>query len=543
MRGLLASAVLLNLLFVALRLPAYPAMPWIAAEALLLAGLFALLPGYPWRRIPAYAIGCCYAFLALCAAADALIRQSLGRSLNLYLDLGLLQSVYDLLETNLENNAAILAVILIIALAVALAVLVGFLLSRLRAKGASQTAVAGGLLVAGTLALLLSPALQVPVAAPAVDLIRNQIMLAVETRTATAEFRAEISDPDQNPFGQSGTAGALQRLEGADVILGFVESYGLSSLTDPRYALLTRKRLETMQQALDAAGLHVVSGRLRAPIQGGQSWLAHATLLSGQWVDSQLDYEILLASDAPTLVDDFRRTGHESVAVMPAITRHWPEGRQLGYNRIYDANSMGYQGPPLNWVTMPDQYTWSWFQHELREEIQEPIFAVIALISSHAPWVPILPVLQNWEGIGTGKVFNLWKGAGEAPDSLWQDNDRVREHYSRAIDYALAVAAEYAVRYVDPNTLLIILGDHQPAPLITGENASRDVPVHVISGNPALLEPFVGKTEEGQASQSVSSARLPTFQAGILPGMEAEAPRMDEFRPFLQRRFSAPETP
>jgi hypothetical protein len=37
-----------------------------------------------------------------------------------------------------------------------------------------------------------------------------------------------------------------------------------------------------------------------------------------------------------------------------------------------------------------------------------------------------------------------------------------------------------------------VVGDHQPAPLITGEGASRDVPIHVIAGNPALLEPFRG---------------------------------------------------
>jgi hypothetical protein len=37
---------------------------------------------------------------------------------------------------------------------------------------------------------------------------------------------------------------------------------------------------------------------------------------------------------------------------------------------------------------------------------------------------------------------------------------------------------------------MIVVGDHQPAPLITGEDAGRDVPIHVIAGDPALLEPF-----------------------------------------------------
>ena len=44
--------------------------------------------------------------------------------------------------------------------------------------------------------------------------------------------------------------------------------------------------------------------------------------------------------------------------------------------------------------------------------------------------------------------------------------------------------------FADERTLLIVVGDHQPAPLITGEDAGRDVPIHVIAGDPALLEPF-----------------------------------------------------
>ncbi len=49
---------------------------------------------------------------------------------------------------------------------------------------------------------------------------------------------------------------------------------------------------------------------------------------------------------------------------------------------------------------------------------------------------------------------------------------------------------EYLTRYVTDDSLIIILGDHQPAPLITGEGASRSVPVHVISRDPELLAPF-----------------------------------------------------
>ena len=213
------------------------------------------------------------------------------------------------------------------------------------------------------------------------------------------------------------------------------------------------------------------------------------------------------------------------MAVMPAVTQAWPEGRLLRYEHIYDHDDMDYQGPPFNWVTMPDQYTWRWFQ-TLREQMPGPLFAELALISSHAPWVPILPVLEDWESIGNGQVFECWKGAGETPVSLWRDPDRVRTNYAKAIAYTLTVASGFAARYVGEDTLMIILGDHQPAPLITGENASRDVIVHIISGDPALVTPFL-------------SGELPGFQLGTRPDLQTAGAPMNEFRPFLHRHFGS----
>jgi hypothetical protein len=358
----------------------------------------------------------------------------------------------------------------------------------------------------------------------AAQLTTTQIQLAVDTRQSTAEFSQSLAnDP------AAGKPVALPGLASTDVIFGFIESYGVSSLADDRFQHLIGPRLDKMEAAVGAAGLHMVSGRLRSPVQGGQSWLAHATLLSGQWIDTQLDYEILLASNYPTLIDDMAGTGHDTVAVMPAITKNWPEGRAFGYNRIYESTIMDYEDPAFNWVTMPDQYTWSWFQQNIREPAARPIFAEVALISSHAPWVPILPVLDDWDSVGNGTAFNQWKGAGESPASLWQEPERVREHYALAIDYALNVATGYATRHVDDNTLLVLLGDHQPAPLVTGESASRDVIVHVISGNPELLAPFLATGNNGGG--------LPGFQPGAKPDLNQDGPSMASFRPFMLREF------
>nr|WP_284047971.1 hypothetical protein [Marinobacter sp. ATCH36] len=518
---MIATTLLLNALFVALLLPRYPWIPWIAADALLLTGLFAVWPGGRSKQILAGAIGALYAILAFFALSDVLVRQSIGRPFNLYLELGVAGSVFDLMESNLGLGLSLLVVLMLTVFFVGLGSYVARLLSRL---GAGMSGKAGGLLaVVGTITVAASWLPQSIAGLSASRLAATQIQLAADTHQSTLAFRQRLED---NPGAAQITP--LSGLAKTDVILGFIESYGISAVTDPRYQPVIGARLDQMGQKLNEAGLHIVTGRLRSPVQGGQSWLAHTTLLSGQWINTQLDYEIFLASDFPTLIDDLDTTGHDTVAVMPAITEAWPEGQAFGYNRIYESSTMDYRGPALNWVTMPDQYTWSWFQRQIRDRATTPLFAELALISSHAPWVPVLPVLEDWDSIGDGETFNQWKNSGETPASLWRDPERVREHYALALDYALNVAAEYATRHVDNQTLLILLGDHQAAPLITGEDSSRDVIVHIISADPELLTPFV------------ANDRLSGFSWGAQPWKNQKGPSMAQFRPFLQQHFGAP---
>lgn len=526
MKRLLFTTLLVNALFVALLLPRYPWIPWVAADALLLCGLFAVMPAGTGKRLLAGFIGLLFGVLAFFALSDILVRQSLGRPFNLYLELDAAGSVLDLMQSNLGTGLSLLVLVVLLVTFAGLGWCVGRLLGRL---GPATPARAGwSVALAGVVAVAASWLPQSTVGLSAAQLTARQVQLAVDTHRSTNAFRQYL---EANPG--AAQPASLGGLAGTDVILGFIESYGISAVTDPRYRPLIGERLGQMGQALDDAGLHIVTGRLRSPVQGGQSWLAHTTLLSGQWIETQLGYEIFLASDYPTLIDDLDTTGHDTVAVMPAITRDWPEGRALGYNRIYESTTMDYRGPALNWVTMPDQYTWSWFQRRIRDQARGPLFAEIALISSHAPWVPVLPVLDDWDSIGDGETFNRWRDSGEAPASLWRDPDRVRDHYARSVDYALNVATGYASRHVDRNTLLVLLGDHQAAPLITGENASRDVIVHVISADPALLKPFV---EAGDAG-------LGGFRWGARPDDSREGPSMARFRPFLHEQFNTGERP
>jgi len=516
-RILIATAfVLLNGLLLAPALALPGDMPWLAVEALAIWTLLALKQRPPGPLIGALAA--IYAVLVLLVVADVLIRESLGRGLNLYLEVGLLGAAWHLLSTNLGSAGAVLVLLLLALVLAGFARLFLALAARL-AQHSPESLAKPLLLITG----LAGAAAFTPwVGSPALAFVANQGSLIVHTHRTTEAFAVQLRE--QGDLGSQPRE--LPRLAKTDVILAFIESYGISGLTEEQYRSVIGPQLDAMAEELTQAGLTVATGRLASPIQGGQSWLGHLSVLSGQWIQNQLAYETLLSSDYPTLVDDFRRTGHRTLAVMPAITAPWPEGKLLGYDRIFDHDDLGYRGPSFNWVTMPDQYTWHWFGRH-RKESRGPMFAELAMISSHAPWVPILPVLAQWDSIGDGEVFRQWEGVGETPASLWREPDRVRQHYARATGYALAVASGFAARHLGDNALMFVLGDHQPAPLITGEDASRDVIVHVISGDPALVAPFL-------------SGELPGFQSGTRPVIDIPGAPMSQFRTFLHRHYGAP---
>ena len=316
----------------------------------------------------------------------------------------------------------------------------------------------------------------------------------------------------------------LADLGDVDVLLVFFESYGRTALNQARFQAHSLPALDGFGEKLEKKGLVSASAYLTSPTMGGQSWLAHSTLESGLWLAHQSYYNALMATDRLTLTKAFAKRGHKTVAMKPAIVMPWPEGPSFGFEQIYAAEDMAYAGLPYNWVTMPDQYTFSAFERFERSSADRdrPVFAEFSLISSHAPWTHIPPLVEDWSSIGDGAVFSTWAEIGDPPHVVWADPDRVREQYAKSVAYVLDVLASYAATYVDENTLLIVVGDHQPAPLVTGEGVGRDVPMHVITGNPALLRPFM---DWG-------------FIPGLRPDEETPARRMDVFRDWFLGAFS-----
>jgi hypothetical protein len=484
----------------------------------------ALLPRRAWSRALSWLVAAGVVLAALAGFADLVFRVSLGRPLNLSVDLYLLDAVRRLA---VGNTGVLRSILLFGGIALAggacLFVLARLLTPRRRdplpgAASPVPQVVAGlvGVTVALALLGLGVDAVGNRVTTPAWTMLRDQSSLLVKTRRERASFAADLSE-SSGSFGD--VPHLFGRLSGRNVVVAYIESYGMAALEDPELAAFIRPRLETAEQRIDSAGLHMATGRLTSPTLGGQSWYAHDTMLSGLWLENQLRYDLLLSSGRPTLVDDFHDAGYRAVTIMPAITTPWPEATRLGFDDVYTAENIPYGGPPFYWVTMPDQFTWSFLGDVLREA-RTPLFVEVGMVSSHAPWTPVLPLL-DWDEMGDGSVFEPYRREGYPPEETWWDVDVLRDGYARSLAYSIEAMAGFAEHLLDDRTLLIVPGDHQAAPWVTGADGS-DVPVHVIARDPALVEPFV---EWG-------------FRPGALPPEEGRPHRMDDFREWLVHAYS-----
>lgn len=530
---LVLALLLLNGLLLTPELPwaGFPPRHWIALEAPLVVGLLALLPPAPWRRWVAGLVALLALTIVLGAAGDALTQTMQGRSLNLYTDIKLIPILIELVVTNLGLPLAIAGLLVIGLALLALGLVLTKLLQGFHGRNTSRGFALLLILLGGAGLARIdamnrdeTTGLTARIGHPAVSFVTFEWQRAQETRQAMAAFGRQLYEDDHayaRPDGQP-----LPGLADTDVILGFIESYGVAAIERAPFEAEIRPRLGKVESQLADAGLSVVTGRVTAATLGGQSWLNHATFTSGLPVTSQLRFELMINSSHSTLIDDFKATGHDAVALMPGITRKWPEGGLYGYDDIHTSESMGYRGPAMGWASMPDQFTWQRVEDYVLSRHDGPTFTELATLSSHAPWSPVIDVIDDWTSIGDGRVFDRWEGAGEDYATLWQDAAAMRRNYAPAIDYALQAASGFARRYLGQDssrnrTLLMVLGDHQAAPAIIGDNPSRDVPLHVISDDPTLLRGF---TDNG-------------FRPGMFPpGPEAAIP-MEAMRGLLHRLY------
>lgn len=307
------------------------------------------------------------------------------------------------------------------------------------------------------------------------------------------QSRAALGESPSFAGDLSGLASARGQ---ADVLLVFAESYGASTFDQPQQLQALQASREQLADAIHTSGRSVVTARVVAPTFGGASWLTHAALLSGIDTSDPADHDLLLTSQRPTLVSHFARHGYRTVGWMPGLKRPWPEGAFYGFDRLADDHGLGYLGPDFGFWRIPDQAAMALLHaQELDrrspEHDQRPRFAVFPTTSTHAPFHPLAPLVTDWPSLTLPQAYSAEaaRAALAAPASV----SRTGLRYLESVRYQNTWMAAYLRSLARHPLVMVIIGDHQAPALASGAGASWDVPVHVISDDPALLHRLMAR--------------------------------------------------
>jgi hypothetical protein len=245
-----------------------------------------------------------------------------------------------------------------------------------------------------------------------------------------------------------------------------------------------RRLLSGTADSLRAAGWHAASAHSEAPVFGGLSWLSVASVLLGTPVEHQPTYQVLRPSFSryPHLVHLLKRQGYATATLQPPVRARAGLSVRNPYrfDRTFYFADLDYEGPAYGWGIVPDQYSLSVAHEQFVEAADRPFFLLFEAVNSHAPWDRSPPPI-----VEDPATLNRASGPRTAAASIDAAAPRSRrEHLLRHLRYDWRILADYLRAQAPPNSLVVVVGDHQP---YFAEGPSHATPVHVLSRDEALV--------------------------------------------------------
>lgn len=495
-------------------------------ETIVLLLLTLALPRAAPQRLVAYAFATLTVAAVVIALLDRAFLATIDRGFAPTEDWRALINAYRVVEDVAGPAVATLAAVLVVALAVAAVAVIArcalWCARTLADAGArGRVAIAAAAVVWSVFAVagVQHPSVASVAAADTTSSLAAAVAQAGQSIRDRDAFAAALRE---DPVREQSAERLLAALRGKDVVIAFVESYGEVAVSDAGSMAGISRVIDQHAARLTRSGYRAESAFLTSPTFGGVSWLAHSTLQSGMWVDSQQKYDTLLASDRLTISRLFGDAGWRTVAVNPAHTEPWPEGAAFyGFDRLLDEPALAFDGPAFGFARVPDQFTWQRFFDEELSQSGIPIMAEVDLVSSHTPWTST-PRLVPWADVGDPASFDTQPRDSEG---VWPDPERVRAAYAESIRYSLGATLSFLQTYDPPNLVLVLVGDHQPSRIVSGETADTDVPITTVSKDAAVFERI---REWG-------------WEGGFRPSPDAPVWRMDAFRDRFVAAFSDAE--
>jgi hypothetical protein len=344
------------------------------------------------------------------------------------------------------------------------------------------------LLTMGLTALVLADFAKIPAASPYVA----GPVTPVYVRQTNLLLAAFIPSWRDNALPPSPSLDSdLLALNGAEVKVLFLESYGATTYDRADIAAVIGPARAEFERSAREQGKQVLTAFVQAATFGGASDLSHLSLLSGIDLTDPLRHDVLLTSDRETMMDTFERRGYQTIGLYPSMSWDWPEVSFYSFDHYLDGPSLDYRGPEFGLWYLPDQFAMARV-NELYppDPTGKPRFIFFPTINSHIPYRPTPPYQPDWSRITSTEPFDEAEAAAALADPI--DWTRLFDGYLSTISYTFEWLSGYLALPQTRESVMVIIGDHQPAGGITGPNASWNVPVHIVTTNDTLASRLRG---------------------------------------------------
>ena len=286
-----------------------------------------------------------------------------------------------------------------------------------------------------------------------------------------------------------------------DIYLIKIESYGSIVQKDTLLRALHQPVMQQIESSLHQQGWLFASRESEAPVSGGLSWLSMSSTLAGMMIDNKSLYTAFLkhVDTYPHLVQYLNSNGYTTITLQPPNRERpgLPVENPYQFDHTIFFKELNYKGLPYGVWIIPDQYSLE-FTHEFYIEHQEtPVFLFFETATTHAPWVTPPPLYSDWRELNTMPP--------KAPDGDQTSNtlsllDKIRSSYTnrfnrntsdthtsyyQAITYDLKVIESFILNRANPNSVFIIMGDHQPPVL---KSSNFNTPIHIIARDSTLIQ-------------------------------------------------------
>ncbi|MBN4081251.1 sulfatase-like hydrolase/transferase [Caldithrix abyssi] len=307
------------------------------------------------------------------------------------------------------------------------------------------------------------------------------------------------------------------KLENApNVYLLMIESYGKIVVENPKFKNVYHREIKNIELTLEQQGWISSTNYSESTVSGGHSWLSFTTVLTGVPIDNQPAYEFILRSPSqfPHLINYFNFLGYNTIKLQPLRNRAGIPFNLLrsfyNFSTWVNFEDLEYTGKKFGWAGIPDQYSLNFTHEKYLQYNQQPYFLFFITLTSHFPWQELPPFLSDWTKISNPllkpqipseirPLSNHW------PKTMKNIFHRLRkklgfsyalqleeylfEDYLNHILYQLQYLSDFIINKVPDNSIIIIIGDHQP-PVLTSQGDSFQTPIHIISKNNDFLESF-----------------------------------------------------